>query len=89
MAEGFGDAVVDVVQFFGGDAIGRQNVNHVAKRTKQNADAEKKIVKLRAKARKVAGIVGAQLNGGDGADGANIADGGMILDRGEALLMNR
>lgn len=86
--QGFGDAVVDVVQFFGGDAVGRENVDYVAQRAKQNPSVEEKIVEPRAKGREISGIVGAQLDGSDGSDATHIADGGMIFDRGEALLMD-
>ena len=88
MIEGFGNAIVHVVQFLGRDAIGRQNVNHVAERAQQDAGVEEKFIKLRTQARGIAGIVGAQFDSGDGADGANVADSGMILDGREAVLMN-
>lgn len=88
MGEGFGDAVVDEMEFAGGDAVGRENVNDVAERAKQDSGVEKKFVELWAEAREIAGIVGAKFDGGDGADGANVADRGMISNFGEALLMN-
>lgn len=86
--EGSGDAVVDEVEFIGGNAIGRENVDDVAERAKENAGVEEKFVELRAQAREIAGIVGAQFDGGDSADGADVADGGMLLNFGEALLVN-
>src|SRR5690348_16185518 len=88
MREGSGDAVVDEVEFIGGNAVGRENVDDVAERTQQNSGVEKKVVEHWAQAREVAGIVGAQFDGRDGADGTNVADGGMILNFGEALLVN-
>ena len=88
MREGSGDAVVDEVEFIGGNAIGRENVDDVAERAQQNAGVEEKFVELGAQAREVAGVIGAQFDGGDSADGADVPDRGMLLNFGEALLVN-
>lgn len=88
VGEGGGDAIVDEMQFFGGDAVGRQDVNYVAERAEQNSGVKEKIVELGAKRRKISRVLGAELDGSDGSDTADVADGGMIFNGGEALLMN-
>lgn len=88
MSEGRGDAVVHEMEFRGGDAVGRENVNDIAERTKQNSSVEEKFVELWTQAREIAGVVGAQFDGSDSADRTNVANRGMILNFGEAQLMD-
>lgn len=79
---------MDEMKFFGGDAVGRENVDDVAERAKENAGVEEKFVELGAQAREIACIIGAQFDGSDGADGTDVADRGMISNLGETLLVD-
>src|ERR1700692_4864853 len=86
--DGFGDHVVDAVQWIGGDDVGRKNVDDVAEGAKQDAALEKKIVQLGAQAGKIAGVVDVQFERAQAADLARIADLVEIAELREAFGMN-
>ncbi len=86
--ERFGNHVMDKVQLLRRDHVGRKNVHHVSERPQQNAFAEIEIVKGGAQLREIAGIVGLEFHRHHRAQDADIADGGVVLQRARALVVN-
>src|SRR6266571_5713714 len=83
--EGFIDCAINLVQFVRADAIGRQQIHHIAEGAQKNVALKIECVELGAKRRQITGIGHAKLYGGNRAGLPRIGDFGAATERRERL----
>src|SRR5258705_13890352 len=85
--EGFIDRAINPVEFARADAIGRQQIHHIAQAAQENVALKIERVELGAKRGQIAGIGNPKLNGGNGARLTRVGDFGPAAERRERVHM--